>query len=116
MSVLEEKNNSGETINKIDIKGYSRKAIFLKEQLGKMIKIEVIAGNNTISKIGLLEDSSNEYVIIRTLETDELIFVEIKDIVFATLLQSGYYTNQNNVNNMNNINMMNNIQARYPYY
>ena len=104
-----------EKTNKIETKGYTRKAIFIKEQIGKMVRIEVAIGNQLFSKIGLLEDSSNEYVIIRTLETDELTFIEIKDMLFISLLQSGYY-NVNNSNGINNINMMNNIQARYPYY
>ena len=76
---------------------------FLREQIGKLIRVEFLIGtNNLTDRIGILEDVGASYILLRSLESDTLIYCDIYAIKFVTISNNtcGY-------NGMNN---------RYHYY
>ena len=82
---------------------------FLKEQIGKLMKIEFLIGtNNLVNKIGFLEDVEKNYILLRSLEGDSLIYADICAIKFITISVSfagipnfQSFTNSMNMQNMN---------------
>ena len=87
---------------------------FLREQIGKLMRVEFLIGtNNLTDRIGVLEDVGASYILLRSVESDNLIYCDIYSIKFITIATSGWY---GNMNNMANSQMMNNTMMSNRYY
>ena len=82
---------------------------FLREQIGKLMRVEFLIGtNNLTDRIGILEDVGASYILLRSVESNNIIYCDIYSIKFITI-SSGWYGNVNNVmGNQMNSTMMNN--------
>ena len=88
---------------------------FLREQIGKLMRVEFLIGtNNLTDRIGVLEDVGASYILLRSVESDNLIYCDIYSIKFVTIATSGWYGSMNN--NMINSQMMNNTMMSNRYY
>ena len=80
---------------------------FLREQIGKLMRVEFLIGtNNLTDRIGVLEDVGASYILLRSVESDNLIYCDIYAIKFVTIASSGWYGGMNNP--MMNPQIMNN--------
>ena len=87
---------------------------FLREQIGKLMRVEFLIGtNNLTDRIGILEDVGASYILLRSVESDNLIYCDIYSIKFVTIATSGWY---GNMTNMANSQMMNNTMMSNRYY
>lgn len=67
---------------------------FLREQIGKLMRVEFLIGtNNLTDRIGILEDVGASYILLRSVESDNLIYCDIYAIKFITISSSGWYGN-----------------------
>ena len=93
---------------------------FLREQIGKLMRVEFLIGtNNLTDRIGILEDVGASYILLRSVESDNLIYCDIYAIKFVTIASSGWYgmTNNQMMNNpMINNSMMNPSMMSNRYY
>lgn len=63
---------------------------FLKEQIGKLMRVEFLIGtNNMVDRIGILDQVGASYILLRTIESDSLIYCDIYSIKFITISTSG---------------------------
>lgn len=86
---------------------------FLREHIGKLMRVEFLIGtNNLTDRIGILEDVGASYILLRSIESNNLVFCDIYAIKFVTISEPNTYGNMNMMNNMGNFNMNN----RYNYY
>lgn len=85
---------------------------FLREQIGKLMRVEFLIGtNNLTDRIGILEDVGASYILLRSVESDNLIYCDIYSIKFITIASTGWYGGMNNQmmgNPMMNPSMMSN--------
>lgn len=59
---------------------------FLREQIGKLLRVEFLIGtNNLVDRIGILEDVGASYILLRSLESDTVVFCDIYSIKFVTI-------------------------------
>ena len=80
---------------------------FLREQMGKLMRVEFLIGtNNLTDRIGILEDVGASYILLRSVESDNLIYCDIYSIKFITIASSRWGMFNNSM--MNNNMMMNN--------
>lgn len=80
---------------------------FLREQIGKLMRVEFLIGtNNLTDRIGILEDVGASYILLRSIESDNLIYCDIYAIKFVTISENNPYVMMNNP--MMNPTMMNN--------
>ena len=78
---------------------------FLREQIGKLMRVEFLIGtNNLTDRIGILEDVGASYILLRSIESNNLIYCDIYAIKFITIADR----NMGMVNSgMMNMGMMN---------
>ena len=70
---------------------------FLREQIGKLMRVEFLIGtNNLTDRIGILEDVGASYILLRSVESNNLIYCDIYSIKFITISSTGWYGNINN--------------------
>lgn len=70
---------------------------FLREQIGKLMRIEFLIGtNNMVDRVGILEDVGASYILLRSLESDSLVYCDIYSIKFITISSRGTYGGMNN--------------------
>lgn len=70
---------------------------FLREQIGKLMRVEFLIGtNNLVDRIGILEDVGASYILLRSLESDSLVYCDIYSIKFITISSSWGYNGMNN--------------------
>ena len=90
---------------------------FLREQMGKLMRVEFLIGtNNLTDRIGILEDVGASYILLRSVESDNLIYCDIYSIKFITIATSSWYGNQMMKLNMMNNPMMNPSMMGNRYY
>ena len=90
---------------------------FLREQIGKLMRVEFLIGtNNLTDRIGILEDVGASYILLRSIESNNLVFCDIYAIKFVTISEPNTYGNMNMMNTMGNMNNFNNTSNRYNYY
>ena len=88
---------------------------FLREQIGKLMRVEFLIGtNNLTDRIGILEDVGASYILLRSVESDNLIYCDIYSIKFVTIASSGWWGGMNN--QMMGNPMMNGQQMYNPYH
>ena len=81
---------------------------FLREQIGKLMRVEFLIGtNNLTDRIGILEDVGASYILLRSVESDNIIYCDIYAIKFVTISSSSFWGGMNNPMMMSN---------RYNYY
>lgn len=81
---------------------------FLREQIGKLMRVEFLIGtNNLTDRVGILEDVGASYILLRSIESNNLIYCDIYSIKFITIAESNTY------GMMNNSMINNNIMNRY---
>ena len=70
---------------------------FLREQIGKLMRVEFLIGtDNLTDRIGVLEDVGASYILLRSVESDNLVYCDIYSIKFITISTSGIYGGMNN--------------------
>lgn len=93
---------------------------FLREQIGKLMRVEFLIGtSNLTDRIGILEDVGASYILLRSVESDNLIYCDIYSIKFVTIASSGWWGGMNNQmmgNQMMNNPMMNPTMMNNRYY
>ncbi len=59
---------------------------FLRKQIGKLMRVEFLIGtNNLVDRIGILQDVGASYILLRSFESDSLIYCDIYSIKFITI-------------------------------
>lgn len=81
---------------------------FLREQIGKLMRVEFLIGtNNLTDRVGVLEDVGASYILLRAIESNNLIYCDIYSIKFITIAEANTY------GMMNNSMLNNNVMNRY---
>jgi len=89
---------------------------FLREQIGKLMRVEFLIGtNNLTDRIGILEDVGASYILLRSVESNNLVYCDIYSIKFVTI-SSTAYSGTPNFQNMNNMGMHNMNYSMNRYY
>ena len=110
MSEVEEKPNKGENRN-VTINQNSPEILtnniytpaFLREQIGKLMRVEFLIGTNNLThRIGILEDVGASYILLRSIESDNLVYCDIYSIKFVTIAAANPFGMMNNPMMMNN--------------
>ena len=83
---------------------------FLREQIGRLMRVEFLIGTNTLTdRIGILEDVGASYILLRSFESDSLVYCDIYAIKFITISTTAFYGTMNGaMGGTMNSNMMNN--------
>ena len=64
---------------------------FLRGQIGKLIRVEFLIGtNNLTDRIGILEDVGVSYILLRSVESNNLLYCDIYSIKFVTIAENPY--------------------------
>ena len=59
---------------------------FLRSNVGKLMRVEFLIGTNTLTdRIGILEDVGASYILLRSLQSNEVTFADIYSIKFITI-------------------------------
>ena len=59
---------------------------FLREQIGKLMRVEFLIGTNNITdRIGILADVGASYILLRSFENDSLVYCDLYSIKFITI-------------------------------
>ena len=70
---------------------------FLREQIGKLMRVEFLVGtNNLTDRVGILEDVGASYILLRSVENDNIVYCDIYSIKFITISTRGTYGTMNN--------------------
>ena len=83
---------------------------FLREQIGKLMRVEFLIGTTNITdRIGILEDVGASYILLRSVESNNLVYCDIYSIKFVTIadMNMGMTNTGMMNNNMMNAGMMN---------
>ena len=83
---------------------------FLREQIGKLMRVEFLIGTTNITdRIGILEDVGASYILLRSVESNNLVYCDIYSIKFVTIADRnmGMANTSMMNNNMMNSGMMN---------
>ena len=83
---------------------------FLREQIGRLMRVEFLIGtNNLTDRIGILEDVGASYILLRSIESNNLVYCDIYSIKFVTIADRNIGMANTGVMNMgmNNMNMTN---------
>ena len=97
---------------------------FLREQIGKLMRVEFLIGtNNLTDRIGVLEDVGASYILLRSVESNNLVYCDIYSIKFVTIATSPWFESMNSpmmnnsiMNPMMNSQMMNPSMMSNRYY
>lgn len=69
---------------------------FLRENIGKLVRVEFLIGtNNLVDRIGILEDVGASYILLRSIESNTLVYCDIYSIKFVTISDYPYRFNFN---------------------
>ena len=64
---------------------------FLREQIGKLIRVEFLIGTNKLTdRIGILEDVGVSYILLRSVESNNLLYCDIYSIKFVTIAENPF--------------------------
>ena len=64
---------------------------FLREQIGKLMRIEFLIGtNNLVDRIGILEDVGVSYILLRAIESGNLLYCDLYSIKFVSIAEYPY--------------------------
>lgn len=69
---------------------------FLREHLGKLMRVEFLIGtDNLVDRIGILEDVGVSYILLRSIESGNLLYCDIYSIKFVAISEYPYRTDHN---------------------
>lgn len=64
---------------------------FLREQIGKLIRVEFLIGtSNLTDRTGILEDVGVSYILLRAIESGNLLYCDIYSIKFVSIAEYPY--------------------------
>ena len=64
---------------------------FLREQIGKLIRVEFLIGtSNLTDRTGILEDVGVSYILLRAIDSGNLLYCDIYSIKFVTIAEFPY--------------------------
>ena len=67
---------------------------FLREHLGKLVRVEFLIGtNNLTDRTGILEDVGVSYILLRSIESGNLLYCDIYSIKFVSIAEYPYRQN-----------------------
>jgi hypothetical protein len=97
---------------------------FLREQIGRLMRVEFLIGtNNLTDRIGILEDVGASYILLRSIESNNLVYCDIYSIKFVTIADrnmgmanAGMMNMGMNNMNMTNLGMINPTMMSNRYY
>ena len=70
---------------------------FLREQIGKLMRVEFLIGtNNLTDRIGILEDVGASYILLRSIESYNIVYCDNYSIKFIKISQNEFYEGMNN--------------------
>ena len=59
---------------------------FLRSQIGKLVRVEFLIGTNNITdRIGILEDVGISYILLRSIESGNILYCDIYSIKFVAI-------------------------------
>lgn len=68
---------------------------FLRQYLGRLVRIEFLIGTNEIvDRVGFLEEVGASYVLLRSIESGNLLFCDIYAIKFVVISENPYLVRQ----------------------
>ena len=68
---------------------------FLRQYIGKLIRVEFLIGSNyLVDRLGILEDVGASYIVLRAVESNNLIYCDIYSIKFVTITQDNVIYNK----------------------
>lgn len=66
---------------------------FLREHLGKLMRVEFLIGtDNLVDRIGILEDVGVSYILLRSIESGNLLYCDLYAIKFVAISEYPYRT------------------------
>ena len=69
---------------------------FLREQIGKLMRVEFLIGTNSLTdRVGILEDVGASYILLRSIESNNLVYCDIYSIKFVTISMYNPYGTMN---------------------
>lgn len=64
---------------------------FLREQIGKLVRVEFLIGtNNLTDRTGILEDVGVSYILLRSIESGNLVYCDLYSIKFVNIAEYPY--------------------------
>ena len=64
---------------------------FLREQIGKQVRVEFLIGtNNLTDRTGILEDVGVSYILLRSIDSGNLLYCDIYSIKFVSIAEYPY--------------------------
>lgn len=70
---------------------------FLREQIGKLVRVEFLIGtNNLTDRVGILEDVGASYILLRSVESGNLLYCDIYSIKFVAISDTVYFRPDSN--------------------
>lgn len=64
---------------------------FLREQIGKLVRVEFLIGtNNLTDRTGILEDVGVSYILLRAIDSGNLLYCDIYSIKFVSIAEYPY--------------------------
>lgn len=59
---------------------------FLRSQIGKLVRVEFLIGtNNLTDRVGILEDVGISYILLRSIESGNILYCDIYSIKFVAI-------------------------------
>lgn len=69
---------------------------FLREQIGKLVRVEFLIGtNNLTDRVGILEDVGASYILLRSIDSGNLLYCDIYSIKFVAISDYLYRNDTN---------------------
>lgn len=67
---------------------------FLRQHIGKLMRIEFLIGTTSlIDRIGILEEVGASYIVIRSIEDNNMLYCDIYSIKFITISENPFVYN-----------------------
>ena len=83
--------NLNDTNEKRNVITDSNSPAFLREQIGKLIRVEFLIGtNNLTDRTGILEDVGVSYILLRSIECGNLLYCDLYSIKFVSISSYPY--------------------------
>lgn len=69
---------------------------FLREQLGKLVRVEFLIGTDSlVDRVGILEDVGVSYILLRSIESGNLLYCDLYSIKFVAISNYPYRIDNN---------------------
>lgn len=69
---------------------------FLRENIGKLVRVEFLIGtDNLVDRVGILEDVGASYILLRSIESNNLLYCDIYSIKFVAITETRFRPDKN---------------------